>query len=91
MNQPPLLGVVTPSGEISWYRILGMQAGSTSATKSLTVAGGDWLDMGMYRAILVDGGNRTAGSFAVIFCMSNQEPLTYVGTWRADYANAQSG
>ena len=84
MNQPSLLGVVTPSGELSWYWIISVKAGATDATRSLTIAGGDWLDLGVYRAVLEESGYSTAGSFVVGVCLSNAEPLTYMGTWRAD-------
>jgi hypothetical protein len=81
LSQPPRLGITTPDGATAWYRIIGVEAGSTGATKALTVAGGKGLDMGTYSAVLVDGGNRTAGSFAVLFCMSDTAPLRFVGTW----------
>ena len=32
------------SGEINWYRIIGVEAGATGAGRTITVAGGEWLD-----------------------------------------------
>ena len=81
LSQPPRLGVTTPGGEISWYRIIGVEAGAAGAPKTITVAGGEWLDMATYDAVLVDGGDRTAGTFAVLFCFSDSAPLRFAGTW----------
>lgn len=81
LSQPPRLGITTPDGETNWYRIIGVEAGATGASRTLTVAGGEWLEIATHDAVLVDGGDRTAGSFAVLFCFSDSAPLRYAGTW----------
>ena len=81
LSQPPRLGITTSSGEINWYRIIGVEAGATGGGRTLTVAGGEWLDLATYDAVLVDGGDRTAGTFAVLFSFSDSAPLRFAGTW----------
>jgi hypothetical protein len=70
-----------PDGTTEWYRVIGVEAGSTGATKALTIAGGHWLEVGEYEAVFVDGGDRTAGRFTVLFCMSDPAPLRFAGMW----------
>jgi hypothetical protein len=81
LSQPPRLGISTPSGELNWYRIIGVEAGANGAGRTITVAGGEWLDTATYNAVLVDGGDRVDGTFAVLFCFSDSTPLRFAGTW----------
>jgi len=80
LSQPPRLGITTQGGEVNWYRIIGVEAGATSTGRTITVAGGEWLDIGTYDAVLLDGGDRTAGTFSVLFCFSDSAPLRFAGT-----------
>ena len=81
LSQLPRLGITMSNGEIEWYRIIGVEAGATGSARTLTIAGGAWLDLATYDAVLVDGGDRTTGTFAVLFCFSDPAPQRFAGTW----------
>jgi len=62
-------------------KIVGVEPGWNEITTTMTITGGEQLEMGEYQARLVEADKRTAGRYTATMCISNQEPIRFVGIW----------
>ena len=83
-NPPPRLAVQMPDGTTAWFKIVGVEPGWNDTTTTMTIAGGEQLEMGTYQATLVEADKRTRGRYGATMCLSNQEPIRFVGSWTPD-------